>query len=59
VVAALRAEAPLGLAELAEVVGESVDRVVRAVEALTADGILAADPAALTGDPSGRVALPV
>lgn len=59
VVAVLRDEAPIGLAELARAVGEPVERVILAVEALAADGILLPDPAARGGDPRGRVRLPV
>jgi hypothetical protein len=44
--------------DLALAVGEPVDRVMRAVEALARDGIAMADAAALAGDPAGRVALP-
>jgi hypothetical protein len=44
--------------DIALAVGEPIDRVVRAVEALVRDGIASADEAALAGDPSGKVALP-
>ena len=58
VVAALRAGPVLEVADLAVMVGEPVDRVVRAVVALARDGIATADDAALAGDASGSVALP-
>lgn len=59
VVALLRDEAPIRLAELAEALGEPVGRVALAVEALAADGLILPDPAACGGDPQGRVRLPV
>ncbi|HEY8202754.1 MAG TPA: A/G-specific adenine glycosylase [Actinomycetota bacterium] len=58
VVAALRAGPPVVVGDLALMVGEPVDRVVRAVVALARDGLATADDAALGGDPSGSVALP-
>jgi DNA-binding IclR family transcriptional regulator len=58
VVAALRERPDVGLAELAETIGEAPERVHRAVEALAREGIAAADDAALYGDPCGRVTLP-
>jgi hypothetical protein len=46
------------VADLALAVDEPIDRVQRAVRALTGEGIAAADAAALAGDPSGQVTLP-
>lgn len=59
VVAALRTQAPLAVADIALAVGVSIERVQRAVEALARDGIASADAAALAGDPSGMVTLPI
>lgn len=51
-------DGPLMVGDLALAVGEPVERVVRAIEALVRDGIASADDAALAGDPSGTVGLP-
>jgi A/G-specific adenine glycosylase len=60
VVATLRAQVvPLAVADLALAVGEPIERVQGAVRALARDGIASADAAALSGDPSGHVTLPV
>jgi A/G-specific adenine glycosylase len=58
VVAALRAQAPLAVVDLAHAVGGPLERVHQAVGALARDGVAAADAAALDGDPNGWVALP-
>ena len=45
------------LVELAHLIGEPVDRTTRAVAGLARDGLVQADPAALRGDPAGRIGL--
>ena len=57
VVAALRDVRSATLASLSRTTQERLDRVAAAARALVAEGLVRADPAALSGRPAGRVRL--
>lgn len=57
VVAALRLRSPLTLKALERATGRPTETVVRAVQALAGDGLVAAGPAALAGRRNARVSL--
>jgi A/G-specific adenine glycosylase len=58
VMAELRVRSAATLGALVQALGEPRERVVAAVRALAADGLVSAGPAALAGQPKGRVRLP-
>lgn len=57
VVRTLRHRGSASLGMLVREIGQPLDRVARAVAALTADGLIRAGPTAMAGMPRGRVAL--
>ena len=57
VVAVLRERSSVSLGDVIDATGFQPEAVVRAVEALAADGLVRAGPGALAGSPRGRVSL--
>jgi A/G-specific adenine glycosylase len=57
IVAALRERSPMTIRALVRLTGRSHSAVVSAVNALACDGLVRAEPAALAGRPTARVAL--
>jgi A/G-specific adenine glycosylase len=58
VIRVLRDSSPATVESIAQQSGHSTERVVQAVSALHAEGMIAASPAALRGSPRGSVRLP-